>query len=92
MKKRILQISVIFIFCAGNISAQKISEKTPNQKGTFVSITGSGGKAYRAYTAWDSGREGGYFISARLLWDHPAVKESVERLGALGYQTLAVDL
>jgi carboxymethylenebutenolidase len=67
-------------------------EKSAIKKGTFITIKENDGTPCRAYS---SGPEN---ANVAILFVHDyfgisnATKESVERLGALGYRTIAVDL
>ena len=92
MKKRLALISVMFIFCAANISAQKVNGKTITPKGAFIIIAGYGGKSWRAYAAGPPDANVGILYVHDYFGITKAAKESVERLGALGYRTIAIDL
>jgi carboxymethylenebutenolidase len=88
-----------------NLSAQKnndlaaLNTKNPNNKGEtvsskgeFIIITGSEGKSYRAYAAGPAGAKVGILFIHDYFGITVAAKESVDRLGTMGYRTIAVDL
>jgi len=104
MKKEILLI-LIGIIGISHLDAQKRnsiavgttenSNWTKNKsikKGGFISIEGSSGTTCRAYVAGPENAKTGVLFIHDYFGITDATKESVERLGALGYRTLAVDL
>jgi carboxymethylenebutenolidase len=64
----------------------------PNKVGKFITIRGMNGFESRVYAAGPEDASAGILIVHDFFGITPAMKESVERLGALGYRTIAVDL
>jgi dienelactone hydrolase len=61
-------------------------------KGKFITIKGSDGLASRAYVAGPEDAKAGILFIHDYFGISDAARESVERLGALGYLTIGVDL
>ncbi len=76
----------------------KTSENPPGGKntvvivGNFITIKELGGFEFRAYVAGPEDSKTGILLIHDFFGITPATKEAVERLGALGYRTVAVDL
>jgi len=62
------------------------------KRGEFVSIHGVNGPESKIYVAGPEDASSGILIVHDFFGITPATKEAVERLGALGYRTAAVDL
>src|SRR6516162_6931959 len=108
MIKRNIKLQVFFalaIICSSNLEAQKISspgdvavENSNLDKaavpynGRFITIKGSNEIVSRAYVAGPEDAKAGILFVHDYFGISDAVKESVERLGALGYRVSAVDL
>ena len=86
MKKRIF-LALIAVVGTVGLYAGPISSR-----GEFINIEGSNGNKYRAFTAGPADAKLGILFVHDYFGITDAVKESVERLGALGYRALAVDL
>lgn len=105
MKRRWPFVFVLVIICLSNLNAQKsngvaaVTTKNSNRKenavikkGEFITIKGSDGIKCRAYAAGPENAKAGILFIHDYFGISNAAKESVERLGALGYRTIAVDL
>jgi carboxymethylenebutenolidase len=108
MSKRKIKLPVFFalaIICLSNLEAQKISSPDDivvdnsnlaknavfnNDK--FITIKGSDGTIDRAYIAGPEDAKAGILFVHDYFGISDAAKESVERLAALGYRVIAVDL
>jgi carboxymethylenebutenolidase len=74
---------------AGNLAGiENISIK----KGEFIYLKDSSGFEFRVFAAGPEDANSGILVVHDFFGITPATKESVERLGALGYRTIAVDL
>jgi carboxymethylenebutenolidase len=82
----VLNAVIIFFITA---TAQK--DETKNT-GKFIAIKGSNGAVYNAYAAGPGEATAGILFVHDYFGISKATKESVEKLGALGYRTIAVDL
>lgn len=105
MNKKMLVLSVLVIICLNNLKAQKINSsadavtKNSNpiknevfKKGEFITIKGSDGTICKVYAAGPEDAKAGILFVHDYFGISNAAKESVERLGAWGYRTIAVDL
>jgi len=105
LKKKLTVFFVLATICLSNLKAQKTnssavvfaenSRLTKNaifKNGKFVKIKGSDGIVSRAYVAGPEDAKAGVLFVHDYFGISDAAKESVERLGALGYLTIAVDL
>jgi carboxymethylenebutenolidase len=90
MKRKILLL-LITIVTSISLSAQN-KNKNSTKPGEFIIIKGNNGKEYRAFAAGPPDA----MMSTLFVHDYfgisDATKESVQRLGALGYYTIAIDL
>jgi dienelactone hydrolase len=87
MKKRVFLSFLIIVFWSIDLLASK------NQvKGEFINIKGSNGSLYRAYVSGPKDAKVGILFVHDFFGISDAVLESVERLGTLGYRTIAIDL
>ena len=62
------------------------------EKGSFVTLTQSDGHEFRAFVAGPVDADAAVLIVHDYFGISDATKESVQRLGALGYRSVAVDL
>ncbi|MGB5820962.1 MAG: dienelactone hydrolase family protein [Saonia sp.] len=101
MKTNLLLLySLIFLVNTAPICAQQIDKSQNNNgtvdkvniKGKFVTIGKSNGIKHVAYMAGPESSKLGIIFVHDYFGVTEATKSSVERLGALGYQTIAVDL
>ena len=105
MKIKVFATWVCVIICLNTVNAQKkggISASTSGKssgvkntslkEGAFISLGNKSGFAYRAYAAGPEDAKAGILFVHDYFGITPAAKEAVERLGALGYRTIAVDL
>ena len=87
MKRKIFLAFTIALVWAGSLHASE-----NNSKGEFIQIKGSNGNLYRAYVSGPADAKLGVLFVHDFFGISNAVLESVERLGALGYRTIAIDL
>ena len=87
MKKRICIVVVMTVIWTKNLNARDIP-----LKGEFIQVKGNNGKLYRAFVAGPSDAKLGILFVHDFFGISDAAVKSVERLGALGYRTIAVDL
>jgi carboxymethylenebutenolidase len=105
MKKELLLFSAILIIGRHNLDAQKSDAvavagienynqagNTTTKNGGFIIIKGRDGNKWRAYAAGPENAAKGILFVHDYFGISDAAKEAVERLGALGYRTIAVDL
>jgi carboxymethylenebutenolidase len=105
MKKIIFGVFVLSIICSNGLFSQKIagmrasspeisggSDVSFIKNGKFISIKGADGTEYRVYAAGPENAMMGIMVVHDFFGITPSTIESVERLGALGYRTIAVDL
>ena len=83
MRNKFFISLLLFITSLGTLHAQN---------GKFVNIRDSAGFEFRAYVAGPEDSKAGILLVHDFFGISPATKEAVERLGALGYRTVAVDL
>lgn len=88
--KHLIQVVIIFILLLGTTCTQKDNDKTVS--GEFIQLTGVDGEEFRAYSAGPEDAAAGVMIVHDWFGISEFTKESVERLGNLGYRTIAVDL
>jgi carboxymethylenebutenolidase len=62
------------------------------EKGSFVTLTQSDGREFRAFVAGPSDANAAVLIVHDYFGISDATKQSVQRLGAFGYRSVAVDL
>jgi carboxymethylenebutenolidase len=62
------------------------------EKGSFVTLTQSDGREFRAFVAGPADANAAVLIVHDYFGISEATKQSVQRLGALGYRSVAVDL
>ena len=87
MKKRICMILVMVAIWTINLNAREIPHK-----GEFIQVKGNNGKLYRAFAAGPPDAQLGILFVHDFFGITDATRQSVERLGVLGYRTVAVDL
>jgi carboxymethylenebutenolidase len=102
MKKRWVMVMAGCFILLINIKAQivnvsdelvnKKQTKESNLKGQFVTITNDNGSSFIAYTAGPKNAEAGILVVHDYFGISDATKKSVEQLGDLGNETIAVDL
>lgn len=105
MNKSISAVLILIITSITTLQAQKSGgmssksgdnsssvENIPLAKGEFVVLKGVNGIEYRAYSAGPMDAKGGILLVHDYFGITPATKKCVERLGGLGYRTVAVDL
>jgi carboxymethylenebutenolidase len=101
--KKILSIFILLIFFLDNLTAQNLVAIRSNinhsrarndfsKVGEFITIRGMNGFESRIYAAGPEDASAAILIVHDFFGITAATKESVERLGALGYRTVAVDL
>jgi carboxymethylenebutenolidase len=81
---------------AGDIAKTRVNsytgENTTIIDGKFITIKDAGGFEFRAFAAGPEDSKVGILLIHDFFGITPATKEAVERFGALGYLTVAVDL
>ncbi len=87
MKKRILTVVMLSAIWSANLCAQEI-----HTNAEYIHIKGNNGKSYRAFVAGTSEANLGILFVHDFFGITDATRQSVERLGALGYRTVAIDL
>jgi carboxymethylenebutenolidase len=105
MMKKILSVFVLIIFFIENLPAQNADaiavtilgnhsrpENGSTISGEFITIRGINGFESRVYAAGPEDASAGILIVHDFFGISPATKKAVERLGALGYRSIAVDL
>ncbi len=105
MERRIFGLLIVFTILFNKLTAQKdvagTSETTTSafdggnsssKKGQFITIQDAGGFGFRAFAAGPQDAKVGILLIHDFFGITPATREAVERLGAEGYQTIAVDL
>jgi carboxymethylenebutenolidase len=101
--KKVLSILILFAFFIDILSAQNSvatnnsihhlgSQNGFTEDGEFIAIRGANGIESRIYAAGPENASAGILIVHDFFGITPATKEAVERLGALGYRTIAIDL
>jgi len=86
----ILTILLTVTSCDKN--GNNLSEATETLSGEFIQLTGANGEEFRAYLAGPEDAAAGVMLIHDWFGISEFTKESVERLGNLGYRTIAVDL
>jgi Dienelactone hydrolase family len=84
MKKNIFTILMILALWTSDLQAQKITAP-----GEFIQIKGSNGKLYRAFASGPADANLGILFVHDFFGITDATRKSAERLGALGYRTIA---
>ncbi|HEY6129309.1 MAG TPA: dienelactone hydrolase family protein [Candidatus Acidoferrum sp.] len=84
----VLSLSVL-TFTVGAVGA---NESYVAEKGSFVTLTQSDGHEFRAFVAGPVDANAAVLIVHDYFGISDATKQSVQRLGALGYRSVAVDL
>ena len=105
MGKKIPALIIATAILLGNLNAQKdvattaksktnvfSGENASLSKGQFITIQDAGGFGFRAFAAGPEDSKVGVLLIHDFFGITPATKEAVERLGAEGYRTIAVDL
>lgn len=101
--KKIISICIFFSVSLLNLPAQNSvalndgshhsrPQNDYAKRGEFISIHSANGSESRIYAAGPEDAAAGILIVHDFFGITPSTKESVERLGALGYRTIAVDL
>ena len=67
-------------------------DKSFAEKGSFVTLKQGDGREFRAFVAGPADAKAGVLIVHDYFGISDATKQSVQRLGALGYRSVAVDL
>ena len=75
-----------------NVGAADEDKGSAAQKGSFVTLKQGDGREFRAFVAGPADAKGAVLIVHDYFGISGATKESVQRLGALGYRSIAVDL
>ncbi len=81
-----------FVVLTLNVGAADEDRSSAAQKGSFVTLKQSDGREFRAFVAGPADAKGAVLIVHDYFGISDATKESVQRLGALGYRSIAVDL
>src|SRR5262249_47566298 len=105
LKKKLTMFFVLAAISLSGLKAQKnnssadaivknsnLTKKAIFKKGEFITINVGDGIVTRAYVAGTEDAKAGVLFVHDYFGISDAVKESAERLGALGYRTIAVDL
>ncbi len=100
MKKRILVILFMIAASFNPVNAQsditpgviKQTSKKIVKAGQFITIKGANGNEYRVFAAGPEQANSAVLFVHDFFGISTTTRESVERLGALGYYTIAVDL
>ncbi len=105
MRNRVFTPLLMVLVFVGNLGAQNragdlaittsdsyVIEHTTIVSGNFITIKDSDGFENRAFVAGPEESKAGILLVHDFFGITPATKEAVERLGALGYRTVAVDL
>ena len=90
--KAILILVLIFIGTSCGKTENDIRGSAEMISGEFIQLTRSNGEEFRAYMAGPADANAGIMIVHDWFGISDFTKESVERLGNLGYLTIAVDL
>jgi carboxymethylenebutenolidase len=101
--KKIFSIAIIFTFFLCRLPAQpSVTTASDNHSrspqhnvrtaGEFIAIGGINGSQSRIYAAGPQNAAAGILIIHDFFGITPATTEAVDRLGALGYRAIAVDL
>ncbi len=80
-----LSVFVLSVRAAGE-------DKSFAEKGSFVTLKQGDGREFRAFVAGPADAKAGALIVHDYFGISDATKQSVQRLGALGYRSVAVDL
>jgi len=80
-----LSVFVLSVRAAGE-------DKSFAEKGSFVTLKQGDGREFRAFVAGPADAKAAILIVHDYFGISDATKESVQRLGALGYRSVAVDL
>ena len=80
-----LSVFVLSVKAAGD-------DKSFAEKGSFVTLKRGDGREFRAFVAGPADAKAGVLIVHDYFGISDATKQSVQRLGALGYRSVAVDL
>src|SRR6267154_4217294 len=75
-----------------NVAAVGEDKNSPAQNGSFITLKQGDGREFRAFVAGPADAKGAVLIVHDYFGISDATKESVQRLGALGYRSIAVDL
>ena len=89
-----LRSSLLFFLIAGTLAihvSAAVNREAP-ETGNFISLKQSDGVAVRGFVSGPADAKAGILIVPDYLGISEATERSVERLGALGYRVLAIDL
>jgi len=75
-----------------NVAAVGGDKNSPAQNGSFITLKQGDGHEFRAFVAGPEDAKAAVLIVHDYFGISDATKESVQRLGALGYRSVAVDL
>src|SRR6266480_4204196 len=75
-----------------NVAAVGEDKSSPAQNGSFITLKQGDGREFRAFVAGPADAKAAILIVHDYFGISDATKESVQRLGALGYRSVAVDL
>ena len=86
--------SLVLLLLMSNFVATAVREDNHSgaEPGSFVTLKQSDGNEFRAFVAGPVDAKAGVLIVHDYFGISDATKQSVERLGALGYRSVAVDL
>ena len=90
--KRGMKLSREFLWSTVVVGIVVFSHQGVAQAGEFVQLKQSDGAMARAFVAGPADSNSGVLVVHDYFGISDATKEAVERLGALGYRTMAVDL
>lgn len=88
----IIFLSIILIGTSCGKTENNVSVSDETLSGEFIQLTRSTGERFRAYTAGPADADAGILIVHDWFGISDFTRESVERLGNLGYRTIAIDL
>jgi carboxymethylenebutenolidase len=75
-----------------NVGAAGEDRPSAAQKGSFITLNQGGAREFRAFVAGPADAKAAILIVHDYFGISDATKQSVQRLGALGYRSVAVDL
>jgi len=75
-----------------NVAAVGEDKNSPAQNGSFITLKQGDGREFRAFVAGPADAKAAILIVHDYVGISDATKQSVQRLGALGYRSVAVDL
>lgn len=85
--------SIFYVIVLATLSSGVYAQNNKNKtQGHFITINGTDGTSSRAFAAGPENAKAGIIFVHDYFGISDAVKESVIKLGAMGYRTIAVDL